>query len=658
MAGSLAKAYVQIIPTTDGITANIENELGGAGDSAGKSAGSKFASAFKKIVVAAGFGKLLKNTLLEGAALEQSIGGVQTLFKESFRAAKKYADEAYETAGLSANAYMEITTSFAASLLQSLNGDTAKATEIANMAIVDMSDNINKMGSSIESVQDAYKGFAKQNYTMLDNLKLGYGGTKTEMERLLADAEKLSGIKYDINNLSDVYSAIHEIQEELGITGTTAIEAADTLSGSFASMKAAAKNVLGNLTLGEDVKPSLIALVGTIKTFAVDNLLPAVGNIFTGIGEIAADTVMSGIEAAREPLTSFFSGAKETIISWANENRQALTVAGIAFGTLTAAVLAFNAAAIASAAVSGAETVALIAMCAADYAVAAAKAVATAATTAFGVALNFLTSPITLVILAIGALVAGIYLLVTNWDTVKEVASKVWNKITEVWGQVSGWFKSNVVEPVKNFAVEMLAAGISFALNLKAGIDQKISDVVTAAKQLGQKALDGISSFVSETYRSGADMIQNFINGITAKAQALVAKVKSIAASVRAYLHFSEPDKGPLSDFHTYAPDMMKLFASGITDNSGVVKKAIDDVTRMTAGGFESTLGVATTLGVFADDTGRGNVQTLITLVSALSEKLDRLELRLDSGELVGGIAEKMDAALGNRNALLERGVS
>lgn len=180
--------------------------------------GGKLVGAIKGVIATAAIGKALAATITEGAALEQSIGGIDTLFKESAEKVKKNAAEAYRTAGMSANQYMELTTSFAASLLQSLGGDTAKAADVANMAMTDMSDNANKMGTNMEDIKNAYQGFAKQNYTMLDNLKLGYGGTKTEMERLLADAEKITGIEYDISNLSDVYEAIHVIQGELDIT--------------------------------------------------------------------------------------------------------------------------------------------------------------------------------------------------------------------------------------------------------------------------------------------------------------------------------------------------------------------------------------------------------------------------------------------------------
>ena len=295
MATELGKAYVQIIPSAKGISGMIQKEMGGevasAGVSAGESLGSKMVGALKAVVVAAGIGKAIGAALSEGAALQQSLGGIETLFKDSADKVKGFANEAYKTTGLSANAYMENVTGFSASLLQSLGGDTDKAADIANMAMIDMSDNANKMGTSMDSIQVAYQGFAKQNYTMLDNLKLGYGGTKQEMQRLLADAEKLTGVKYDINNLSDVYSAIHAIQENLDITGTTAKEAASTFSGSFESMKAAAQNVLGKIAIGENILPSLRALLDTTSTFLFNNFLPMLGNIFSGLGVLLSEGI-------------------------------------------------------------------------------------------------------------------------------------------------------------------------------------------------------------------------------------------------------------------------------------------------------------------------------------------------------------------------------
>lgn len=295
MATEIAQAYVQLIPSARGITGKIQSildpEASAAGQSAGQSLGSSLVGVMTKVITAAGIGKAFSAAISEGATLQQSLGGIETLFKGSADKVKGYANEAYKTTGLSANAYMENVTGFSASLLQSLGGDTNKAAETANMAMIDMSDNANKMGTSMGSIQLAYQGFAKQNYTMLDNLKLGYGGTKQEMERLLKDAEKLTGVKYDINNLSDVYNAIHAIQENLDITGTTAKEAASTFSGSFESMKAAAQNVLGKLALGENILPSLHALLKTTSTFLFDNFLPMVGNIFSGLGLVLTEGI-------------------------------------------------------------------------------------------------------------------------------------------------------------------------------------------------------------------------------------------------------------------------------------------------------------------------------------------------------------------------------
>lgn len=286
MATEVAKAYVQIVPSARGIKGQLEKEMNPEVESAGQSVGGKLAGAIKGVIATAAIGKSLSATLMEGANLQQSIGGIETLFKDSAEKVKQNAANAYRTAGMSANEYMELTTSFSASLLSSLGNDTSKAADIADMAMTDMSDNANKMGTDMERITDAYQGFAKQNYTMLDNLKLGYGGTKTEMERLLADAQKITGVKYDINNLSDVYSAIHVIQGELGITGTTAKESAETFSGSLASMKAAFKNVLGNLSLGEDIGDELFALSETVSTFVVGNLIPMLGNVLKGVPQL------------------------------------------------------------------------------------------------------------------------------------------------------------------------------------------------------------------------------------------------------------------------------------------------------------------------------------------------------------------------------------
>lgn len=313
----LAKAYVQIVPSAEGIQGKITEALGGepaaAGDAAGQSLGAQLVGTLKKVIAAAGIGKIISESINLGGALQQSLGGVETLFKDSADTVKAYAAQAYKTVGLSANDYMEQTTSFAASLLSSVSQDTQAAADLANMAMVDMADNSNKMGTSMQDIQNAYQGFAKQNYTMLDNLKLGYGGTQAEMQRLLKDAEKISGVHYDLGNLADMYSAIHVIQKEMDITGTTAKEAATTLTGSFAAMKAAAENVMGNWSTGADLTEPLQALADTAQTFLVGNLLPMIGNVLAGIPELVYTLVPEILQSGTQLVTSLAEGFTQGI---------------------------------------------------------------------------------------------------------------------------------------------------------------------------------------------------------------------------------------------------------------------------------------------------------------------------------------------------------
>lgn len=333
---TVAKPFIAIKDTASKIISKVKDGLKSVGSTVAKatvaikdaaSAGldkikSTLATLAKGVTIAVGIaGAGVTASLMQGASLEQSIGGVETLFKGDAGVVKANADKAFQTAGLSANEYMETVTGFSASLLQSLGNDTAKAAGIADMAVIDMADNANKFGTDMSSIQNAYQGFAKQNYTMLDNLKLGYGGTKEEMERLLVDAGKLSGQTYDISNLSDVYNAIHVIQSELGVTGTTAKEAGETFSGSFAAMKSAAKNLLGNLAIGGDVAGSMEALVDTAATFVAGNLIPMVANIFTGLPTAiktgvskAAPKIKAALQEALPPSTfNFLTGAFDTV---------------------------------------------------------------------------------------------------------------------------------------------------------------------------------------------------------------------------------------------------------------------------------------------------------------------------------------------------------
>ena len=299
---SLAKAYVQILPSMEGFKGKLEEGLGGSGAAAGKSSGASFGGAFASAAGTAikasaaaitagvaGVSALTKSAVDAYADFEQLSGGVETLFKDSADTVQKYAADAYQTAGLTANEYMETVTSFSASLLSSLNGDTAKSADVANQAIIDMSDNANKMGTSMEAVQNAYQGFAKQNYTMLDNLKLGYGGTKTEMERLLADASELSGQTFDLDSYADVIEAIHVIQDEMGISGTTAKEAASTIQGSLGMTKSAWENLVAGIANPDADIGALVDKLVTSAGYAADNLIPVIKTALEGAGKLIAE---------------------------------------------------------------------------------------------------------------------------------------------------------------------------------------------------------------------------------------------------------------------------------------------------------------------------------------------------------------------------------
>lgn len=361
---SIGKAYVQIIPKADGISSEMENLLGDgakkSGESAGKMMGSSMLSAIKKVAVAAGVTKIIGDTINAGADLQQSFGGLDTLYGDAADTAKEYAYQA-AAMGISANDYAEQAVSFGAALKSAFGGDVVKAADSADMAISDMADNAAKMGTPIESLQTAYAGFSKQNYTMLDNLKLGYGGTKEEMERLLADAEKLSGQEYDMSNLGDVYEAIHVIQEDLGLTGVAAQEASETFSGSFGAMKAAAQNVMADLALGNDIRPSLNALAASVKTFLVNNLLPMLANMAKQIPTIlamlpqfiadmapdiiagAADIVVNLVNGIVDNIPTFIAGIGNLIsalrtaftnIDWAGVANSLLTGLSTAVGSI------------------------------------------------------------------------------------------------------------------------------------------------------------------------------------------------------------------------------------------------------------------------------------------------------------------------------------
>jgi phage-related protein len=510
VATELGKAYVQIIPSAKGISGMIQKEMGGevasAGVSAGESLGSKMMGAVSGVIAAAGIGRAIGASITEGAALQQSIGGIETLFKTSAGKVRGYAEEAYRTTGLSANKYMENVTGFSASLLQSLGGDVNLAADVANRAMVDMSDNANKMGTSMDSIQMSYQGFAKQNYTMLDNLKLGYGGTQQEMKRLIADAASYKKEQDELNvsvkdgdmSFGNIVNAISVVQKKLKITGTTANEASTTFTGSFESMKAAAQNVLGKLSLGEDIQPALQALMETTSTFLFGNLIPMIGNILKQIPNL----ILGGIKGV-------FSGIFGEGLG---------SIMGGIVTALGSAFLAFKAFSAVSGLLSGIPAV-----------------LTTIKTAVTGLFTAMSANPIGIAIAAIAALTAGLVYFFTQtemgrqiwqgfmdwfsgvWQSVAPVLTEVWNGIVEtattVWNNMMA-----VVAPIIQAVVDFIRSvwdGISLWWTENQGlIQQTFTTVWNAIQTVIQTVMPIIQSIIETAMNILAPFIEATWNNI------------------------------------------------------------------------------------------------------------------------------------------------
>ena len=480
MPSQVATAYVQIIPSAQGIGNGIAQALGGdsAAASAGKSIGGQLVGTIKGVIATAGIGAALGKALTEGAALEQSLGGVETLFKDSAGKVIANAEKAYATAGVSANSYMEQVTSFSATLLQGLGGDTEAAAKVADQAIIQMSDNANKMGTSIGSIQYAYQGFAKDNYTMLDNLKLGYGGTQAEMARLVNE----SGVLGDAIQVTDqtvrdvpfdkIIEAIGVIQDRLGITGTTALEAATTLSGSFAAMQAAASNVLANLALGRDIQPSLNALAETVTTFLVDNLLPAVWNILSALpGALATFAQALGPQL----VAGLISGLNQALPGLGS------AVAGIT-ATVAGAFAALKTLAAGQAIVSG-----ILSITTAVKTFAAAASFASSPIALLQGAFIAFVNPVGLVVAAVGALAAGFLYL---WNTC-EPFKQFWIDL----GTGILNFLSTAGQAIANFFTVTLPAAFTGAV---ASVMTWGTNMIAQASQVGAGFVNAIVTFFSQ----------------------------------------------------------------------------------------------------------------------------------------------------------------
>jgi phage-related protein len=619
----LGKAYVQIVPSAQGIksalTEMFDEETDGLGEQTGQSIGQKLVGTLKNVIVAAGIGKIISDSINMGGALQQSLGGVETLFKDSADTVKEYAAQAYRTVGLSANDYMEQTTSFAASLLSSVSQDTDAAAQLANMAMVDMADNANKMGTDMQDIQNAYQGFAKQNYTMLDNLKLGYGGTQAEMQRLLNDATKISGVKYDLGNLADMYSAIHIIQQEMDITGTTAKEAATTLTGSFAAMKAAAENVMGNWSTGADLTEPLQALADTAQTFLVDNLLPMIGNVLAGIPEIVYSLVPELLQTGTELLSSLAQGFTEGIPEF--------------FSTALPQLLAFT------------------------------DQLRDNAASFVDAGLNLITQLLNGLIAGLPDLIAYVPDIIINIcgiindnmpkilaEGVSIIVQLVVGIVKAVPDLLANWKK--ILQAVLSVisAINWLNIGKNILTGVANGVKSMGSSMLNAFKGGFSSALAWIKSLPSQAVQWGKNLIQSFINGLTGKggavgAGAIAATAGATIAKTASGNDWSSVWADANADVADSAQSMAEVVVPAYTKSGDAATKAAKK-TKAAAQAAETLLWSLQDAG-HTDTTnalGKVTIQTteLTEHLKKGSEEYDRLTKTVtESGkEMVNGVAK------------------
>ncbi len=480
------------------------------------------------VTAASGAVAALTKASMDGYAdYEQLVGGVETLFKQSADVVQGYAANAYKTAGMSANEYMETVTSFSASLLQSLDGDTAAAAEKADLAITDMSDNANKMGTSMEMIQNAYQGFAKQNYTMLDNLKLGYGGTKEEMQRLLEDAEKISGIEYDISSYADIVDAIHVVQTEMGITGTTAKEASSTISGSIASMKSAWANlVTGIADENADLDTLIDDFVESVAT-AGENIIPRVEQILGGIGSVITKLA----PVISEAVPGLVTNVLPTIL-----NAGVQLISGLLQGLITALP------ALAESAISIVETLATTIVeqlpalmeSAFEVIVTLANGISESLPELIPTIVDVVIQIVETLIDNVDMLVdAAIAIIIALSDGISNSLPKLIDKIPEL--------VMKIVRAIIDNAPKLLQAAAEVIENLTSGLMEGFSGIaLKVGGWLYVNIVQPIIDKVSEFKDAGRQLLEGLWNGIADKVEWLKGKVSGVVDTIKSWFTGSE----------------------------------------------------------------------------------------------------------------------
>ena len=581
---NLFELFVKIGADTTEANKGID-EVGQKTSGLGEKLKSGLATAGKVAVagVAAGataIGALGTKAVSAYADYEQLVGGVETLFKNSQDQVMDYANNAYKTAGLSANEYMETVTSFSASLLQSLGGDTSAAADKANLAITDMSDNANKMGTDMTSIQNAYQGFAKANYTMLDNLKLGYGGTQAEMERLLADAEKISGIKYDISSYADIVDAIHVVQTEMGITGTTAEEAASTIQGSFGMMKSAWQNLVTGMA---DPDQDLGVLVGNFTDSVViagNNLIPRIQELLPRIVE--ATTSLIGTVSEQLPailgtvLPSLVEGATNLVTGLMAALPSVLSVladvAPTVINTLVPALIEL----LPQITQTGIDVIVSLAQGIAD----ALPQLIPAATDAIIKIVEVLTSPENL-----GNLIdAALAIILALVDGLVDATPKLIAAVPDVI--------ANLVTAIIANMPKILEAGVEITMALADGLIKALPELIAAIPNLILGIVQGIIDNLPEIIMAGPKIIAALAAGLIEAIPDIVMVIPQLIRSiVDTFLSF---------DWGSIGKNIVDGIKNGFVNMWNSFKQTVENVFTGLVDGVKSFLGIASPSKVFA----------------------------------------------------------
>ena len=576
---TIGEAYLQIRPSMEGVAGEIDEAMGSAGSSGASSFGSAFATGIKAVsgvaisavsVASAGVAKLTSAATASYADYEQLIGGMETLYEDLSWDVEQNAKRAFETAGLSTNEYMETALSFAASLNNSLvasEGNIARSADLTDQIIIDMADNVNKMGTSMESVQNAYRGFSRGNFTMLDNLALGFAGTKDGMQELLDKAQEISGIEYDIDSFADIADAIHVVQTDMGITGTTAKEASETISGSLSSVKSAFQNLIAGLANPDADLSALIENVVSTGTTYLENIIPTIMNVLTEI----ANALPMIVPVITQQFPRLVQGILPPLIEAITALVQALIEALPDILSMLIEMLPSVMNLVIETILS---MLPLIIDLGLQLIMALANGIIDALPTLIPAVIDVvftivdkLTDPDMLVQLIDAALT----LIVALAEGLIRALPRLIEKAPEII--------KNLLEALIKAAPLILEAGAELIFQLIEGVLMVIGELVTLGANLVESVSDGFFEKVENAKQWGKDMIQNFINGIKEKWENLKSTVTDLASTIKSLLGFSEPEAGPLSNFHTYAPDMMNLFAEGIRKNIGVVEGALGAMT-------------------------------------------------------------------------------